>query len=205
MTPERGQSSPEDKIRQRKQAIRLRVRECRKQQKDKDRLSRRICRKLAELPEYSNAAVVLFYADIRSEVRTRPFLPRVWQDGKQMVLPYWTNHRLDLFRVDSLSELSTDTYQILEPPPDWCGRGGRKVDISQVDLVVVPGVAFDRRGGRIGRGKGYYDRLLRAARPDTALVALAFECQLVAQAPMLPHDVYMHKVITEAEVYERRG
>ncbi len=196
-------SQSQDEIRQRKQTIRVRARESRNRQADKDRLSLQICRRLAELPEYRSARTVMFYIDIRAEVRTQHFLPTVWQNGKQMVVPYWADGRLELFRVEGFDELAPGTYQILEPTAQWRERADRKVDISQVDLVVVPGVAFDRRGGRIGRGKGYYDKLLRAARPESAFAALGFECQLVDEVPMQDHDVYMHKVITEVEVYDR--
>jgi 5-formyltetrahydrofolate cyclo-ligase len=70
---------------------------------------------------------------------------------------------------------------------------------------MVPGVAFDRRGARMGHGKGYYDKLLEHARPDTKLVALAFECQLFPEIPVQQHDIFMDKLITEAAVYQGRG
>jgi 5-formyltetrahydrofolate cyclo-ligase len=72
-------------------------------------------------------------------------------------------------------------------------------------LIMVPGVAFDQEGGRTGHGKGYYDKLLEHARPDTPLVALAFECQMFEGIPMQAHDIYMDKVITETDVYVGRG
>jgi len=76
---------------------------------------------------------------------------------------------------------------------------------EELDLVMVPGVAFDRRGARMGHGKGYYDKLLQHARPDTPLVALAFECQLFPEVPVAGHDIFMDKIITESAVYEGRG
>ncbi len=81
----------------------------------------------------------------------------------------------------------------------------KRIDVERVDLVMVPGVAFDRSGGRMGHGKGYYDRLLRNARPDARLVALAFECQLFPEIPMSPHDIWMDKIVTEKAVYAGRG
>jgi 5-formyltetrahydrofolate cyclo-ligase len=76
---------------------------------------------------------------------------------------------------------------------------------NELDLVMVPGTAFDPRGGRMGQGKGYYDRLLANARPDAPLVALAFECQVFPEIPVAPHDVFMDQVITEVKVYRGRG
>jgi len=72
-------------------------------------------------------------------------------------------------------------------------------------LVMVPGVAFDRRGARMGHGKGYYDKLLEHARPDTPLVALAFECQLFPEVPVQAHDIFMDQIITEQTIYPGQG
>ena len=70
---------------------------------------------------------------------------------------------------------------------------------------MVPGVAFDRRGGRMGHGFGYYDKLLEHARPDAPLVALAFECQLFPEIPTQAHDIFMDKIITEQAIYAGKG
>ncbi len=172
-------------------------------QQDKDRLSREICGKLAALPEYAAAETIMFYLDIRCEVRTRPFLPTARRDGKCVVIPYCIQRRLELFRMESLDELAPSSFGILEPTPEWQTQADRKVSPAELDLIVIPGVAFDRHGGRLGHGGGYYDKLLRQVREHTRLVALAFECQLIPQVPMLSHDVYVDKVITETSVYRR--
>jgi 5-formyltetrahydrofolate cyclo-ligase len=185
-----------------KQAIRSQARANRRRQADKDGLSRQICRTLAALPEYTHAGTVMFYVDLGSEVRTRQFLPTAWGDGKRVVVPYCAGEQLGLFCLESIDELAPGTLRILEPQAELRGLAGRTADVSWLDLIVVPGVAFDRRGGRLGQGKGYYDRLLRRVRPDATLVGLAFECQLFAKIPMLPHDVSVHKVISEKAVYE---
>ena len=70
---------------------------------------------------------------------------------------------------------------------------------------MVPGVGFDQRGARMGHGKGYYDKLLEHARPDTPLIALAFECQLFEEIPVAEHDVFMDAIITEDRVIRGRG
>jgi 5-formyltetrahydrofolate cyclo-ligase len=69
-----------------------------------------------------------------------------------------------------------------------------------VDLFVVPGLAFDRSGGRVGFGRAYYDGLLAKAGPQARFVAVAFHSQLVPRVPMLAHDVFMHAIVTEREV-----
>jgi 5-formyltetrahydrofolate cyclo-ligase len=185
-----------------KREIRAQARAHRRGQADKDGLSRQICRTLATLPEYAHAGTLMFYVDLGSEVRTRQFLPTAWKDGKRIIVPYCVGEQLELFCLEGIHELAPSTLGILEPKAELRGRADRKADVSWLDLIVVPGVAFDRRGGRLGQGKGYYDRLLRQVRPETTLVGLAFECQLFSEIPMLPHDVYMHKVISEKAVYE---
>ena len=75
--------------------------------------------------------------------------------------------------------------------------------MQELDLLVIPGLAFDRQGGRIGYGKGYFDRLLPAARADALLAAVAFECQLFDAVPMQPYDVRVDAVITETDIYRR--
>ena len=188
-----------------KREIRAQARDRRRRQADKDGLSRQICRTLAALPEYAHAGTVMLYVDLGSEVRTRQFLPTAWNDGKRVVVPYCVGEQLGLFCLEGIDELAPGTLGLLEPRAELRGRADRQADVSWLDLIVVPGVAFDRRGGRLGQGKGYYDRLLRQVRPDATLVGLAFECQLFAEIPMLPHDVHVHKVISEEAVYEATG
>jgi len=193
-----------------KREIRTQAIAIRRQQQDKDRLSRVICDRLAVVPEYAAARTVMFYVDFDDEVRTRHFFPVAWRQGKRIVVPYCVPgppaareaDRIELFPLENMDELAAGTWGILEPKLALRNRHDRQVDARELDLIVVPGVAFDRTGGRVGHGKGYYDRLLAEVRPDAALVALAFECQLFATVPMQPHDVAMHKVITEETVYE---
>ncbi|MEE8450645.1 MAG: 5-formyltetrahydrofolate cyclo-ligase [Thermoguttaceae bacterium] len=177
----------------------------RRSQPDKDRLSGEICHKVLSLPEYVDARTVMCYVDVRDEVRTRPLLSAALNAGKRVVIPYCVaGDRLELFRMESLDELAVGTFGILEPTDAWRDREDRRVDPLELDLIVVPGVAFDRRGGRVGHGRGYYDRLLQQARPDTTLVALAFECQLVEEVPMQPHDVSMDMVVTETAIHPKK-
>lgn len=188
-----------------KQAIRQQAQANRCAQVDKDAVSRLICQRFAALSEYARAATVMGYVHMRNEVRTRSFLPDILAQGKRLVVPYCVGDELALFCLHDMDELALGTFGILEPKPELRNREDRRIDVTEVDLIMVPGVAFDHRGGRVGHGKGYYDRLLRQARPDTSLVALAFECQLFPEIPMQPHDVFMDKVVTETAVYEGRG
>jgi 5-formyltetrahydrofolate cyclo-ligase len=184
-----------------KQSIRECARANRQAQPGKDQVSQTICGALASLPEYASAQSVLFYVDIRAEVRTRPFLPTALAEGKQVVVPYCSAGRLELFRLESLAELASGSYQILEPRPELRAQSRRRAAIDQIDLIIVPGVAFDREGTRLGHGQGYYDKLLAGARPETPRVALAFECQIFPTLPTARHDVPMHIIITERAIY----
>jgi 5-formyltetrahydrofolate cyclo-ligase len=158
------------------------------------------------LPEYAKAKTVLFYIDVRAEVRTRHSLPAALASGKTIVVP-WCNDQgeLELFCLADMNELAIGMYKILEPKPELRGSPEKQCTAEELDLVMVPGVAFDRRGARMGHGKGYYDKLLQHARPDTPLVALAFECQLFPEIPVAQHDIFMDKIITETAVYEGQG
>jgi 5-formyltetrahydrofolate cyclo-ligase len=187
-----------------KKAVRQRIMEARNTEPDKDGKSRRICERVFALPEFTAARVVQFYIDVRSEVRTRSFIPRALELGKQVVVPYCVDEHLELFHLEHPDELAVGAFKILEPRPELRALPHKRFDVETVDLMMVPGVVFDRRGGRMGHGWGFYDRLLERARPDTHLVALAFECQIVDEVPMEAHDIPVHKVVTEEGVYEGR-
>jgi len=189
----------------RKQQIREQAHTNRNAQENKDELSQAIVAKFMALTEYQASQTVLFYLDVRSEVRTRHSLEAALQSGKRIVVPYCVDGELELFHLEQMDELSIGMYKILEPKPELRTIATKNIPVAEIDLIMVPGVAFDRRGGRTGHGKGYYDKLLEHARPDTPLVALAFECQMFEEIPMQEHDVFMDKVLTEAAVYEGKG
>jgi len=189
-----------------KAALREQAHENRRKQENKDELSKVICDKFMALPEYAAAQTVLFYIDVRAEVRTRHSLPAALASGKRIIVP-WCNDagELELFHLTNMDQLAIGMYKILEPKPELRQLPEHQVDVKSLDLVMVPGVAFDRRGARMGHGKGYYDKLLEHARPDTPLVALAFECQLFPEVPVQAHDIFMDQIITEQTIYPGQG
>ena len=193
-------------IREQKDQLRKQAHSNRNAQENKDDLSRRIVGAFMALPEYAKANTVMFYIDVRSEVRTRHDLELALQSGKTIIVP-WCNDdgELELFRLGSMDELEVGMYKILEPRKELRSLPEKQVNVEELDLIMVPGVAFDRRGARMGHGKGYYDKLLQHARKDTPLIALAFECQLFEQIPVADHDIFMDKIITEDQVYTGRG
>jgi len=165
---------------------------------------------LLELPEYREARTVLWYLDCRSELRTRQAIPLALSSGKQIIVPYCTvdesgANKLGLWWLQSMDELVVGKWRILEPPKGRWGEAGKEISPQQIDLVIVPGVAFSREGGRMGNGQGYYDRLLERVRADCRLIGLCYECQLFDDLIVSPHDVFMDKVVTERAVYAGRG
>jgi 5-formyltetrahydrofolate cyclo-ligase len=194
-----------DDLQQLKKAIRKQAHAARNALPNKDELSGVICERLVSMPEYARARTVMYYVDVRSEVRTRHYLPTALTQGKRIVTPYCVNGELQLFHLQNMDELAVGMYKILEPKAELRAIADKRVEAGELDLVIVPGVAFDREGGRTGHGFGYYDKLLNRARPDAPLIALAFECQLFPRIPMQAHDVFMDKVVTEAAVYAGKG
>ena len=188
-----------------KNEIRKQAHENRREQKNKDTLSSHITDRFMDLPEYEAAAVVMFYVDVRSEVRTRNKLSAALGGPQAIVVPYCVDGELELFLLEEMSELETGMYKILEPKEPLRNLPEKRVLVENLDVIMVPGVAFDYEGGRTGHGKGYYDKLLQNARPDTPLIALAFECQMFPEIPMAEHDIFMDKVITEDRIYKGRG
>jgi len=172
-------------------------------QQDGDRLSRVIFERLARLPQYAGARTVLCYVSFRSEVSTHAFLAQMWADGKRVVVPYCVAKHLELFCLSSFDDLVPGTLGILEPKPELREQDHRRAQVQELELLVIPGLALDRQGGRVGYGKGYFDRLLPGARPDALLAAVAFECQLFDAVPMQPYDVRVDAVITETAIYRR--
>jgi 5-formyltetrahydrofolate cyclo-ligase len=197
---------PTEDVIQRKKVLREQAHAARNALEQKDELSQIICERLVALPAYQNARVVLWYVDVRAEARTRHYLPTALTQGKRIIVP-WCNTagELELFPLASMDELALGMYRILEPKPELRSLPEKQVDVKDLDLVIVPGVAFDRRGGRMGHGKGYYDKLLQHARLDTPLIALAFECQLFEEIPTADHDIFMDAIVTEKATYPGRG
>ena len=193
-------------LQEQKKLLREQAHANRNAQENKDELSVEICAKFAAMPEFVRARTVMYYIDVRSEVRTRHALPGALRQGKKIVVP-WCNAQgeLELFHLENMEELAVGMYKILEPKEELRRLPAKQVVATDLDLVMVPGVAFDRSGARMGHGKGYYDKLLQHARFDAPLVALAFECQLFPKIPTAEHDIFMDMIITERAIYEGKG
>lgn len=188
--------SDEEKARLRREGLSRRDTEA-----DRDEKGRAIAALIRGFPLFRRAGTIAAYVAVRSEVPTLPLLEEMWRTGKGVVLPLVTGTTLALVRVRSAAELAPGTFGILEPDPVISARAERRVQPSEVDLFLVPGVAFDRRGGRIGYGQGFYDRLLARARAGAVTVGVAFESQVVASIPVGPKDVHLRHLVTERQIH----
>jgi len=192
-------------LREAKQAMRLRIAAAR-DALDADwraQASRELCERIAGLPSFAEARTVLLTAPFRSEWNAEPLIDLALAQGKTVALPRVIEpaRMLELCRVaDAARDIVVGWRGIPEPASD-CGL----VDLTDVDWVLVPGVAFDRDGARLGYGGGYYDRLLPLLPARAPRVAGAFFAQIVDEVPRAPHDITMDVVVTERGVLRDAG
>ncbi len=161
--------------------------------------TRGIEERLFEFANFLDAKVVLLYMHTYGEDVTNDIIKRCFESDKTVVLPAFdtTKHTMQLMRVDNLdSDLKLGPRGILEPNPERC----KIVPIDYIDIAIIPGVALDEKGGRIGSGEGCYDRLIPKLSITTRKVALALESQIIQQAPVEPHDKHVDIVITEKRI-----
>ena len=184
-----------------KSAIRRAALEARAAVTDPEARAAAIAERLGTLDAYREARTICWYVGVRDEVPTLAMIARAAVERRRTAVPWRAGDGLELFAIDGPGDLAVASFQLLEPSAAVRADATRRVAPSDVDLFIVPGVAFDRQGGRLGYGRGYYDRLLALARPGAAAVGLAFEAQLVERVPAAAHDVPMDAVVTEAAVY----
>lgn len=155
------------------------------------------------VPIVQAAKVIMVYLDFRGEVETSGILQWGWDACKVMTAPVTLKQERKLVPVviHTFDELRIGAYGIREPIAEDQDFDDRS---ETLDLVLVPGVAFDRRGGRLGYGGGYYDRFLPRLRSGTITIGLAYDLQLVEQVPAETHDVPLDLLVTETGVIDCR-
>lgn len=161
---------------------------------ERSALSGRVMARLEREPAFADADRILMYHSLPDEVSTHDFLLR-WDGRKRLFLPRVNGEDLDVLPYDR-AMLRTGAYGIGEP------SGHSVVPVGSMDLIVVPAVAYDLACRRVGRGKGYYDRLLSGI--GVATIGVAFDCQVVDEIEAESHDVPVDMVITESATYIRR-
>jgi len=155
--------------------------------------------RLFEFANFIEAHIALLYMPHPAVVDTTGMIERCFAFHKIVALPAFDteNYTMQLYKVDSFpADMKMGPRQIMEPDPDRC----KIIPIDRIDIAIIPGIALDEKGGRIGTGEGYYDRFIGKLPITTRKVALSLECQIVQQIPMESHDKYMDIIITEDRI-----
>lgn len=186
---------PAEHKKQMRRALRQRLGELSPQQVHARSLA--AAQRLIETDAFAQATTLMLYLPLGGEVDTRPIALRAWQDGKEVTVPLVSHEQKHMIPVTLRSfeePMNLDHFGVRSP------RTGEPMPISMIDLVLVPGLGFDRGGRRLGRGAGFFDRFL--ARPEFSGVVcgLAFEEQIVDELPADIHDVSMHMIVTDQRV-----
>jgi len=167
--------------------------------KDIAEKTKAIEKKLFEFANFLEAKVALLYVNSNHEVATGDILARGYVYNKIVVLPAFNTEtfEMQLMKVEDLGkDLVVGPRGILEPDPTRC----KTVPIDRVDIAIIPAIALDEKGGRIGSGEGYYDRLIPDLAITTRKVALALEEQIVQQVPLESHDKHVDIIITDKRI-----
>lgn len=161
---------------------------------DRRRKSSAACALLEATPDFQTARVVMLYLSMPTEVDTAWLALRAWQAGKTVVVPKvsWDQRRMLPVEITSLQTGITTTGPGVREPLE-----GGLVPLQDIDLVIVPGLGFTDRGYRIGRGMGFYDRFLAQPQFKGTSCGLAFEEQVIAEFPVLDHDMALDMLVTD--------
>lgn len=157
--------------------------------------SRQAQQRLMSLEIFAQAGCIALYAPIRNEVDTRLLFEEALRLGKRVLYPKVCGDEMRFHEVTATDDLEQGSFGIPEP----CVAGAGYMP-DEADLIVVPGVAFDLNGHRIGFGKGYYDRCLFGLRKQPVLVGLCHDFQLLEQIPSEGHDIRMQYLVTDQRI-----
>jgi 5-formyltetrahydrofolate cyclo-ligase len=166
---------------------------------DLSRKLQRIVERLFEFANFIEAGTVLLYVKREFEVETTDIIKGCYSRKKNVVLPAFDiqKNKMKLMKVENLKQhLKKGPLDIAEPDPDVC----KPVPIDQIDIAVVPGLAFDEKGGRIGFGEGHYKRLMTKLPSTTRKIAIAFEEQIVPQIPMDSRNKNVDIIVTDERI-----
>lgn len=166
---------------------------------ERHRTSAAILKNLWKINAFSSAKNIMLYVNFRSEVETLPLIEECNQRNIQVTAPLTITKppRLVPYPItDPEKDLRPGYCNIPEPDQERLTAW----DPTEIDVVLLPGSVFDRHGGRLGYGGGYYDRFLAQEAPQALRIALAFEIQVVDKVPVLDHDIAMHYLVTEKKI-----
>jgi len=157
----------------------------------RDRKSRIIKKKLLRTKVFKKAKIIMFYIALNGEVNTEEMIREARKLNKTIAVPVCEKNRITIrpCMLDDSASLKKGPYGVCEPAVK------KSISLKDIDLVIVPGVAFDKKGNRLGRGKGCYDRFLKMLSQDTPSIGLAFDFQIIPSVPIHKHDVSVSKLI----------
>ncbi|MBZ9608962.1 5-formyltetrahydrofolate cyclo-ligase [Clostridium estertheticum] len=166
---------------------------------DVSNFSNKIIGTIMELPEFVNCKNIMLYLSFNKEVDTYPLAKWCLDNGKTVIAPYCIQTKREIIPF-KINNLTTDLYKssigVMEPKHDLLD----KVDIEDIDLIIVPGVVFDKHCNRIGFGAGYYDRFLPKKTKLTPTIGIAYDYQIVDKVPTGEYDVPLDFIITEKRI-----
>lgn len=166
--------------------------------RDRKKRSKIIAEKFFGTAYYNNSNNILIFYPFRSEIDVTIIIRQALENKKNIILPRIHDQELKLFYVDNLKkQLESGTHGIMEPIIGLC----RPAKISDIDLVVVPGISFDKNLNRLGYGGGYYDKLLLHIPEGVKKIALCFDIQVVDSIPVSEHDIKVDILITDTKIY----
>lgn len=161
--------------------------------------TKQIEERLFDFANFIESRVPLLYLNLPTEVPAEAIVRRCFTQNKIVILPAFDKGKktVSLLKVDDFDkDLKRGPRGVLEPNPDRC----KKVPIDRVDIAIVPGYAFDEKGGRIGSGNGYYDWLIPELSATTRKVSLCFEEQIIPQIPMESHDKFVDIIVSDQRI-----
>lgn len=164
----------------------------------KSHMDREILKRLLESKYYNNSNVIFTFVSFKKEVDTHNLIGQALKDGKKICVPRVINKKSGMVAcyIDGLHSLTPGCMGILEP-----GENAVLANKDDMDLIIVPGLAFDRKGGRIGYGGGYYDKFLEELPGDIPKVAIAYDFQIIHYIRMCQHDIKVDLIITDKGIY----
>ncbi len=152
---------------------------------------------LFSMPEFMDSRTVMFYASKENEVDTHAMIMDAINIGKRVVVPYVLKEGKEIIplEIKSYEDLRPGSFGVMEPRREYC----REVSPEEIDVVIVPGIAFDKKGDRLGYGMGFYDRFLSKA-AKAQHIGLAYEFQILDHMDSEGHDVRVGSIVTEKRV-----
>lgn len=159
-----------------------------------------IFKKLISMPVWQQSKAISCYVSFQSEVNTKQIITAALNQEKELYVPkVISKEKIELYRIYTTNELEESSFGILEPNKKIVDSKERIANHKQLSLIILPGLAFDKRGNRLGFGAGHYDRLLTKLSYDCTKIALAFREQILETIPTEPNDQVMNTIITESE------